>query len=60
MATILGSREHFQQVINAHVVTPFGSHTWCRCGANVGAPTDAAMREHIRKVWAPWPLPEGW
>lgn len=50
--TKLGSREHFQQVLDAHIVT-FG--TYCRCGARV-----ANYREHIANVWLPWQLPVGW
>lgn len=49
-----GSPEHFQQVVRAHIVSPWGH---CRCGAGVG-PRD--YRKHIADVWAPHALPEGW
>ena len=47
-----GSPEHFQQVLDAHVVT-FG--TYCRCGAKV-----TNYRTHIATVWRPYRLPVGW
>lgn len=59
MRTKLGSPEHFQQVIGAHVVMPWS--TSCRCGVHL-APvgnTDAAWRKHIEQVWAPHALPAG-
>lgn len=54
MTTELGSPEHFQQVVSAHVVSVWGH---CRCGAQVG-PTE--YRKHIETVWLPHTLPDGW
>jgi hypothetical protein len=54
--TVHGSREHFQQVVSAHVVSLHGT---CRCGTYVGTGT-ADYRRHIEKVWAPHTLPDGW
>lgn len=48
-----GSREHFQQVIDAHVIGPSGN--FCRCGANAAN----GYRAHIADVWRPYELPEG-
>jgi len=45
-----GSREHFQQVIDAHTLSPSGNY--CRCGATV-----FSYREHIANVWLPYSLP---
>ncbi|WP_144721211.1 hypothetical protein [Cellulosimicrobium sp. TH-20] len=50
-----GSPEHFQQVVDAHVVSTYGPNRWCRCGANV-----PDYRAHIAAVWAPYALPDGW
>lgn len=48
-----GSREHFAQVINAHVPSLSGKS--CRCGAPL-----FSYREHIANVWLPHSLPAGW
>jgi len=50
-----GSPEHFQQVVKAHVVSPWGN---CRCGSHVGNGADR-YRAHIARVWRPYELPEG-
>lgn len=47
-----GSREHFQQVVDAHVIGPSGN--FCRCGANAAN----GYRAHIADVWRPYELPE--
>lgn len=54
MVTQLGSPEHFQQVVSAHVVSMWAT---CRCGAYVGI---GQYRAHIAKVWEPYALPDGW
>jgi len=46
-----GSAEHFQQVVNAHTLSPTGNY--CRCGATV-----FSYREHIANVWLPYALPD--
>lgn len=47
-----GSPEHFQQVIDAHVIGPSGNY--CRCGASAAN----GYRAHIANVWRPYELPE--
>lgn len=56
MTTVLGSPEHFQQVVSAHVVSVWG---FCRCGSSVASRT-ADYRAHIETVWRPHTLPAGW